>query len=51
MKNVFKYLLVLGIFLGGLGVLADRLDVGKDTPRAQSKGCCLAIQGDKDIDP
>jgi hypothetical protein len=43
MKTVFKYLLALGIFLGGLSVLANGLNVGKDTPRPQSKGCCTDV--------
>jgi hypothetical protein len=48
MKTAFKYILALGIFLGGLVVLADRADVGKDAPRSQSKNCCGSISKDWD---
>jgi hypothetical protein len=46
MKTALKYLLALGIFLGGLGVLAGQYNVGKDTPRPQAKGCCGTIADD-----
>jgi hypothetical protein len=48
MKTALKYLLALGIFLGGLSVLANGFEVGKDTPRPQAKGCCASIAQDGD---
>jgi hypothetical protein len=46
MKTALKYLLVLGIFFGGLSVLAGGQGIGKDTPRPQAKGCCQSIADD-----
>jgi hypothetical protein len=48
MKTVFKYLVILGIFLGGLVVLADQHGLGKDAPHIQSSSCCASISADTD---
>lgn len=49
MKTALKYILGLAIFLGGLSVLANQFNVGKDTLQPQSdRHFPASISSDRD---